>query len=125
MKLASLIIALVAGMGWAAFADQPVAKPAAKQKAMRDPFWPVSYNVPARQPETAGSPAEASAPSIRWPELPVRGSSRGPDGSYFVLIEGTGVVRPGEVVSIFKDNLWFHWQISGIDAFVAPGAPRL
>lgn len=84
---------------------------------LRDPFWPVSYNAPAPQTSTGnGEAGTVAAPTLRWPELPIRGISRGPDGSFFALIENIGVVRTGEVVSVFKDNLWFHWHIAGIEA---------
>ncbi len=83
------------------------------EAVVRDPFWPVGYTPP--------TPAEAAAatvdvPELEWPDLPVRGRSRAVDGSYLALIEGIGIVRAGQVVSVPSQGHWFHWRIIRIDA---------
>lgn len=89
--------------------------------AARDPFWPVGYAPPTLLPATGG-PAAADKPQARvarevpWPAIPVRGRSRTADGTYLALIDGIGVVRAGDDISIQKDGFWFHWRILEIDA---------
>lgn len=82
----------------------------------RDPFWPVGYEKP-KPPD----PQEEVATGVKaprsdqvWPELPVQGTSRGPDGNYFAFIRGIGVVIAGEDISLEKQGLWYHWHIAEI-----------
>lgn len=88
------------------------------QKVIRDPFWPVGYEPPVMI--EAAQPGEAVTTAVKvkqqWPDLPVRGISRAADGSYFALIDGSGVVRAGDDVSIKSEDVWFHWRVVGIEA---------
>lgn len=80
---------------------------------MRDPFWPVGYEPPTPEQEQE---ADMAVPELDWPDLPVRGRSRATDGSYLALIEGVGIVRTGQIVSLPAQGHWFHWRITHIDA---------
>ncbi len=81
--------------------------------AVRDPFWPVGYVPPSPEEAAQATPA---VPELAWPELQLRGRSRSRDGSYFALIDGVGVVRTGEIVSLAAQGYWFHWRVVRIDA---------
>jgi len=97
---------------------------------LRDPFWPVSFNAPAPLPvpDEKAEPGASTAPAIPWPALPISSVARAADGTYFAYVDGFGVVKAGEVASIQKDNLWFHYQITSIAAdgisFIKLGATR-
>ncbi len=98
-------------MGWALLLA--LAGQAALAAKARDPFWPIGYEPPAPL-EVKGS--EPLVVGISWPELPVLGRSRAPDGSYRALLEGIGVVKEGDDVAISKDGFQFNWRIVKIDA---------
>jgi len=85
---------------------------------LRDPFWPVGYKSPERQELVRPEPGtgQTNVQETAWPELKMRGISRSPDGGYVALIEAFGVVRTGEIISIAKENVWYHWYIDGIEA---------
>ncbi len=95
-----------------------IASAAPDPKAMRDPFWPVGYEPPAMI--ESAQPGEVVTTAVKtkqqWPDLPIRGISRAADGSYFALIDGSGVVRAGDDVSIKSEDVWFHWRVVGIEA---------
>lgn len=82
------------------------------ETARRDPFWPVGYH-PARP---ATDDPQPEIPQLEWPPLPVRGRARAGDGTFRALIQGAGVVEPGETVSLFSQGHWFHWRIDAITA---------
>ena len=81
----------------------------------RDPFWPVDYNAPKPEKMADETVAPAEADFI-WPDLSIKGISRGRDGEYLALIEGIGIIRAGEDISIQNENVWFHWRVSSINA---------
>jgi hypothetical protein len=81
----------------------------------RDPFWPVEYNAPKPE-KTPDGTVISTVTAVTWPDLPVKGISRGREGEYLALVEGIGIVRAGEDISIQKENLWFHWRVSSITA---------
>ena len=102
----ALIVLIFHGTGFASETE--------KKERLRDPFWPVDYDAPP-PPEVKEGPI-AAARGVSWPDLPVRGRSRAADGSYRALIDGVGVVKEGEDISIQKEGYWFHWRILKIDA---------
>lgn len=81
----------------------------------RDPFWPVGYEIPVLS-DTGKSGVSQVTTQRAWPTLPVKGISRGADATYFALVEGHGVVRAGDDISIEKEGLWFHWRVINVDA---------
>lgn len=87
----------------------------------RDPFWPVGFApaAPEAKEDIDASDDPTAAPveaDIEWPALPVQGRSRSSDGTYLALIDGIGIVRPGEQVAIQRGDLWFTWQIDAISS---------
>lgn len=83
----------------------------------RDPFWPVGYHSPASDDEEIDETEaqfRAIAQQIEWPNLPIRGRARGPDGSHRVLIERVGIVRAGDRITLRSGDYWFHWRITMI-----------
>ena len=92
----------------------------AEEVVRRDPFWPVGYEPlsPDEVEEVDEEEAEwqAAIEHMEWPSLPIRGRSRGRDGSHLVLIDGAGIVRSGDWVTLRSGEHWFHWRITNITA---------
>ena len=84
------------------------------EPVLRDPFWPIGYEPP-RRGDTDVMEDDRVAVEVEWPDMPVIGQSRAPDGTYRVLIRGVGVVSVGETVSVEHEGHWFHWRITAID----------
>lgn len=87
--------------------------------SLRDPFWPVGYEPPPPAPPPGS--VDAKLPTriqhdLVWPEIPMRGRSRAADGAYFILVDGIGVVRTGDDITLRRDGYDFHWRVVGIDA---------
>lgn len=86
----------------------------AEEAIPRDPFWPVEYNTP-KLATTTGGATITPAKNVAWPDVPIKGISRGRDGAYMVLVDGVGIVRAGEDISIKKEDLWFHWHVTDVN----------
>jgi hypothetical protein len=110
---------------------------AAPAAPIRDPFWPVGYAPPtpeeqraareaalaaaaaaaaAAEEAKAAAVAEARKPRLDWPNIPVRGRLRAPDGSYRIIIDGQGVVGKDDVVTVRAGARWFQWRVARVDA---------
>lgn len=115
MRCVSWLIWLMTGS--VLFASEP-----ADSDVPRDPFWPVGYEKPKPpDPEEETSTGlKAPRPDEVWPELPVQGTSRRADGTFYALIRGYGIAGAGDDVSLEKNGLWYHWRI----AEIGPGGIR-
>jgi hypothetical protein len=86
------------------------------EAALRDPFWPVGFTP---SPKTVLNPSLAKSrirSQTRWPKLTLRGITRTGKGDYIAIIDGIGLVEPGDVVSKREDNLIYRWRINTINA---------
>ena len=93
------------------FAPLFLAAAAPEQPAvmLRDPFWPVDWTPP--KPKKKG---EVSESKIKWPKLQLKGMTKASDGSYIAIIEGVGIVEPGQTVRKNQNGLIYRWKIVSI-----------
>jgi hypothetical protein len=84
-----------------------------EEEVPRDPFWPIGYQPP--RPEREAEQV-VEVRGLEWPEFVVRGRIRGPDGVFRVLVAGHGWAKAGDLVSLERQDHWFHWRILNIYA---------
>ena len=101
---------LVSAMG--VFADNNQDDEDAPEQVVRDPFWPVGYEPPSRRDSAE---VVEVVRAVSWPELRVRGRTRLAGDDMMALIDGVGIARVGEIVSLRHQGQWFHWRVNYID----------
>jgi hypothetical protein len=85
-------------------------------EALRDPFWPVGYEPAPEIPEDEIDRQQQEArlrAATRWPKLKLKGVTRSPQG-YLAILEGIGLVEPGQKVSQRLGRLVYRWQIDDV-----------
>ncbi len=92
---------------------QPYPLPEAFQQ-WRDPFWPVGYQPASETEQEERSKIENLKSRINWPALPLRGVTHAGGQRFIAVIEGIGLVEPGDIVSIRKDGLVYRWRIDRV-----------
>ncbi|MDD4870675.1 MAG: hypothetical protein PHR77_08945 [Kiritimatiellae bacterium] len=109
----------------------PVVASTAPPQVQRDPFWPVGYRPGQETFEhavsnrvdgskgpgntgTAVTPATPRVIVITWPNLKIKGLIKQSDGSHLAIIDGVGIVEPGQTISILKDNMVFKIKIKDV-----------
>lgn len=79
---------------------------------VRDPFWPVGYQPPSTRD---GAEVVEVVRAVSWPQLRVRGRTRLAGDDMMALIDGVGIARAGEIISLRHQGQWFHWRVNYID----------
>ncbi len=83
---------------------------------MRDPFWPVGFH-PTPKSEKQDKEKEKESrihERLSWPKLELRGVSQTSQGNFICIIEGIGIVEPGDVISMEHNGLIYRWKINTI-----------
>jgi hypothetical protein len=82
-------------------------------KLARDPFWPVGYTPPP--PVVGGERVERIDKPVKWPQLRLKGLTRGAKGVYLAVVEDVGgLVEPGSVIAKEQDGLLYRWEVKEI-----------
>ncbi len=102
-----------AGMGTATGGGTP---PPEQAPTRRDPFWPVGYQKVSETEQRERTKIEDLKSRIRWPALPLRGISHTSGKRFIAILDGIGLVEPGDVVSIRQDHLIYRWRIDNVSA---------
>ncbi len=85
-------------------------------ESLRDPFWPVGFRpAPVSEKEDVDKLSRIRE-LARWPKLTLRGITRTGRNEYIAILEGIGLVEPGDIVSIRQDGLIYRWRINDITA---------
>ena len=92
-----------------AFADTKTTKD--KTPELRDPFWPIGF-APASEDDTVKQEIVIANP-INWPKLKVQGISKSKKG-YIALIQGRGMVKAGQILSIKSGRRIYKIRIDAI-----------
>ncbi|MFO7871501.1 MAG: hypothetical protein R6V03_08730 [Kiritimatiellia bacterium] len=90
------------------------------EEDLRDPFWPPGYEP---REEDAGLPVPSGvtpqprpgprSKKIEWPEIKVSAIVSRADKN-MAVIEGVGVVEPGQILRLLKDGMVYRLQIESI-----------
>ena len=85
-------------------------------KLLRDPFWPIG-----KQPEGWGQKKGEKKElegfkqwSLAAKKIKLSGISKDPQGNYFAVIRGQGVVEKGDVISVDYAGLTYSWIIKDV-----------
>ncbi len=95
------------------------AQPTNRWDQARDPFWPIGYTPPSpTEPEPDPETARLAAiqEQIQWPELKLSGLTHTGEGRHLAIIEGVGIVEPGETIQIRREGIVYRWRVDAITA---------
>ena len=108
------VLAASLAVGSAAGADSE----AAPLVSLRDPFWPIGWTPPKVTVTTDKAPVVQKRSPVRWDDarklLKITGLSKAPDGRYFAILKGIGVVEESDVVTVTLDDFTYKWRVTGI-----------
>jgi hypothetical protein len=83
---------------------------------LRDPFWPVGFTPTPKGALDVSQAESRIIEQTRWPKLDLRGITRTANGDYIAILDGIGLVEPGDTISKRQDNLIYRWRINKITA---------
>ena len=83
---------------------------------LRDPFWPVGFTPTPKEALDASQAESRIMEQTRWPKLELRGITRTTQGDYIAILDGIGLVEPGDEISKRQHNLIYRWRINEITA---------
>ena len=97
-------------------AMSPIESLPAGFRDIRDPLLPPGYQKPEQEPDPQEEHRDAITAQINWPQLRLRGITQLGSDRFIAIIEGIGIVEPGEEVSIRSGDLIYTWRIAAIAA---------
>ena len=84
--------------------------------SVRDPFWPVGFSpVPVSEKQVSERVSRIRE-LTQWPKLELRGITRTGKGEYIAILNGIGLVEPGDIISMRRDGLIYRWRVNDITA---------
>jgi hypothetical protein len=82
---------------------------------LRDPFWPIGYRPVPKTKKEAQAKISRIRARTHWPTIKLRGVTRHGENKYIAILEGIGLVEPGDVVAIKKEGLIYRWRINDVN----------
>jgi len=83
-------------------------------KRLRDPFWPIGHQPISESEQVERSKITELKSRISWPALPLRGITHAGGKRFIAVIEGAGLVEPGDIVVIRRNALTYRWRIDRV-----------
>lgn len=83
---------------------------------LRDPFCPIGYKPVSESEQIERTKIADITSRIKWPTLPLRGITHGGGKRFIAIIEGIGLVEPGDIVEMKRDSLIYRWRIDNVTA---------
>lgn len=113
---AILLMGTAAGHSEPAESATNAAPEAIALESLRDPFWPVGFRPVPVSEKQIHEQVSRIRELTHWPTLALRGITRTGKGEYIAIIEGVGLVEPGDIISMRKGGLIYRWRINDVTA---------